>query len=241
MRFRVFGDTASQGNLMAMTDVPENPENSGVPVQVLAESSETAQYRLRFFYPGSKEAPLCGHALLGAVQALQITDAEVETAAGIVQVRCNGEFAEVNLGERQSPAVDLNGFSACWLGLMPGNIHLEGVHSAGKAKLCIWVDSLQALNTAEFNLPALADWNQGREFSGYVLYTEHEGQLYARATNPLFNLPEDSACGVCCSALPLIIGDEGCSVLMGFPDYPNRICLHCEAGNIWVGGRVTPA
>ncbi|WP_315980101.1 hypothetical protein [Aliamphritea spongicola] len=58
MRFRVFGDTASQGNLMAMTDVPENPENSGVPVQVLAESSETAQYRLRFLPRLKGSAPV---------------------------------------------------------------------------------------------------------------------------------------------------------------------------------------
>ncbi len=241
MRFRVFGDRASQGNLMALTERPENPPDSGVPVQVLAGSSDRADWQLRFFYPGSREAPLCGHALLGAVQALDITDGLIETGAGILQVRSDGDIAEVNLGPRQMLETDLSGFSACWLGLMPGNIHLEGVYSAGKAKLCIWVDSLQALNAATFNLPALEEWNQSREFSGYVLYTEHGGQLYARATNPLFNLPEDSACGVCCSALPLRMGAEGSNVMMGFPGYHNRVYLRCSAGDIWVGGRVVPA
>ncbi|WP_261841317.1 PhzF family phenazine biosynthesis protein [Aliamphritea ceti] len=242
MQFRVFGGSAEQsGNLMALTKRPENSVAADIPVTVMSEDSTQADIRLRFFYPGSKEAPLCGHALLGAVQALQINEGRVETGAGILQVRCDGEMAEVNLGSRVTVNEDLEGFSACWLGLMPGNIHLEGIHSAGKAKLCIWVDCLQALNAAEFNLPALAEWNQGRDFSGYVLYTEHEGQFYARATNPLFNMPEDSACGVCCSALPLSIGTEGCNIVMGFPNYQNRIYLNCCAGDIWVGGRVAPA
>ncbi len=242
MQFRVFGGSVDQGgNLMALTPRSENPEDAGIPVTVMSEDSTQADIRLRFFYPGSKEAPLCGHALLGAVQALQITEGLVETGAGVLEVRCDGDMAEVNLGVRKTVNENLDDFSACWLGLMPGNIHLEGIHCAGKAKLCIWVDSLQALNAAEFNLQALTEWNQSRNFSGYVLYAEHEGQLYARATNPLFNMPEDSACGVCCSALPMTIGTEGRSVAMGFPDYQNRIYLTCCEGNIWVGGRVFPA
>ena len=127
--------------------------------------------------------------------ALQLGNTQVLTGAGqlsVEQVKRHKDVVyQVNLGSRSQQPLDAASFQAAWLGLENDDISVSGIYSAGKAKFCIRVASLVALNAARFDLPALADWNRERDFSGYVLFAEDQGQWYARATNPLFNLPED--------------------------------------------------
>lgn len=236
--YQVFGKSADRGgNIMAVSDVAENPMDSGIPVVVVISDSHCADVRFRFFYPDSKEAPICGHALLGAASHLKSSVFSVETGTGISQVRKQGDQVSVSMAP--SVAVPPN-FSdvaeAGWFGLSPAQMLAQGIFSAGKPKWCIELDSLESLNAVHFELEALAAWNQGKNFSGYILYTRTEEGIYARASNPLYNIPEDPACAVCCAALPFT--DFPQAVHMGYPVYDNLIHLHTEDETLWVGGYV---
>ncbi|QUJ68972.1 PhzF family phenazine biosynthesis protein [Photobacterium sp. GJ3] len=240
--YKVFGQSENRGgNLMAVSEVAENPADSGMPVVVVISASQTADWRFRFFYPDSKEAPICGHALLGAAYHLPSSAFRVETGSGISDVRKDGDLVSVSMSLPVEVAPSFRELpEARWFGLMPHQIRSQGIFSAGKAKWCIQLDTLDALNAVQFDIEALASWNQGKNFSGYILYAITEQSLYARASNPLFNIPEDAACAVCCAALPIALTTPKV-VYMGFPAYDNAIHLHAVDGQLWVGGRVFPA
>ncbi len=237
--FKVFGKTATTGgNLMAVVSEPVNAADSGIPVTVMVEQSRVADVRFRFFYPGSIEAPICGHALLGAAQTVDSLNFSIETGAGICEVTKADGVSMVNFGRQRRVSTDFDDIpSPDWFGLTGADMTIKGVYSAGKAKLCIEVTSLAKLNAVKFDLTSLAEWNRGKKFSGYILYSIEQGQVYARASNPLFNIPEDSACGVCCAALP--VSEEGAlTVQMGSPEYPNELNIEFLDSGVWVGGKV---
>ncbi|MGF1876373.1 PhzF family phenazine biosynthesis protein [Photobacterium frigidiphilum] len=245
-KFTVFGTSVtSGGNPMGIVTQPENALNSGVPVTVLISNSDIADSHFRFFYPNHKESPLCGHALLGASASINAEHFFVETGAGICEVKKRAETIFVKL-EKPHPVVSTfdDTLEAKWLGLDESEIVTYGVFSAGKAKLCIEVASVSVLKKAVFDSAILAQWNRNKNFSGYVLYVQEKDELgniqyYARATNPLFNIAEDSACAVCCAALPIELNSTSpFIVLMGAPEFCNELHLeHAEQG-IWVGGKV---
>lgn len=240
--YKVFGKTSSNGgNGMAVVEQPINPRGSGIPVTVLVESSQRCDAKFRFFYPDSLEAPLCGHALLGAAQTINKDHFYVETGAGVHEVKKQGQKTFVKLGLFSSIAPDFTEEPAAKLfGLEKSDMDVKGIFSAGKAKLVIEVSSLAKLNTLIFNVDALATWNEGKNFSGYILYTVEAGQIYARASNPLFNVPEDSACAVCCAALPLnsVTDTHNFAVLMGSPSFNNELYIQHTKEGVWVGGNV---
>jgi PhzF family phenazine biosynthesis protein len=245
-KYTVFGTSVtSGGNSMGIVTQPENALNSGVPVTVLISTSDIADAHFRFFYPNNKESPLCGHALLGASASINTEHLFVETGAGICEVKKRDETIFVKL-EQPHPVVSTfdDTLDAKWLGLDEDDIVTCGVFSAGKPKLCIEVTSVSVLKKAVFDLATLARWNKNKNFSGYVLYVQEKDvlgntQYYARATNPLFNIAEDSACAVCCAALPI----EQKSTLpfivyMGTPEFYNELHLEHVKQGIWVGGKV---
>ena len=117
---------------------------------------------------------------------------------------------------------------------------IEGVFSGSKPKLCISVADIAALQRINCDLEALSRWNESKNFSGYVVYTEVEdGLVYARAMNPMYNIAEDAACAVCSAALPIQTAQF--RVVMGFPDFEDEIQAEKRSGEIWLGGRVFPA
>ncbi|MCG7496423.1 PhzF family phenazine biosynthesis protein [Vibrio sp. Of7-15] len=240
--YKVFGKTSSNGgNRMAVVEQPMNPQDSGIPVTVLVENSQRCDTKFRFFYPDSLEAPLCGHALLGAAQTIEKDHFYVETGAGAYEVKKQGQKTFVKLSAFSS--IDLNFTEepkASLFGLEKTDMDVKGIFSAGKAKLVIEVSSLEKLNALIFDVDALATWNEGKNFSGYILYTVEEGKIYARASNPLFNVPEDSACAVCCAALPLniLMDTHSFSVLMGSPSFDNELYIQHTNEGVWVGGNV---
>ncbi|WP_211252263.1 PhzF family phenazine biosynthesis protein [Marinobacterium jannaschii] len=238
-KFKVFGrDAVTGGNLMALVTEPHNPAESGIPVTVLLEASNCADIRFRFFYPGSKEAPICGHALLGAAQRVSGDHFRVETGSGICEVRKQGDYALVNFGPQQRLEPGFTGQpDPAWFGLGEGDMAVTGVFSAGKPKLCIKVRSAEALRQVRFDLTPLGDWNRNKNFSGYMLWCRDNNLIYARASNPLYNMPEDAACAICCAALPLSEG-KSVQVAMGWPEFENRIRVENHSGDIWVGGKV---
>ena len=239
--YKVFGQNKQTGgNLMAVVNRPENALDSGFPVTVLIEASKAADVKFRFFYPDSLEASICGHALLGAAHSVDALHFDVETGSGVREVRKLGASTLVNFGafEEIRPNFTTQPQSI-WFNLQPENIIRHGIFSAGKPKLMIEVDSLATLNIVQFDLEALLAWNRGKNFSGYTLFTHDKGQLYARASNPLYNIPEDSACAVCCAALPVTCLEQR-SIHMGHPHYPNTLHLEEKDGSRWVGGNVFP-
>ncbi|MGF1791399.1 PhzF family phenazine biosynthesis protein [Photobacterium profundum] len=245
-KYIVFGaSVTSGGNLMGLVTQPENALNSGVPVTVLISKSDIADTHFRFFYPNHKESLLCGHALLGASASIDAEHFFVETGAGICEVKKRSETIFVKL-EKPHPVVSTfdDTLDAKWLGLDGGDIVTYGVFSAGKPKLCIEVASVSVLKKAVFDLAILAQWNKSKNFSGYVLYVQEKDELgntqyYARATNPLLNIDEDSACAVCCAALPIEQKSMlPFTVLMGSPEFCNVLHLEHVKQGIWVGGKV---
>lgn len=237
--YNVFGKHKDLGgNLMAVSEVPENPIDSGIPVIVVMSDSEQADVRFRFFYPGSKEAPICGHALLGAASHIAQASFRVEIGTGISDVQKSGDVVSVSMTLSTAVSPDFTGQAdPGWFGLEASQILKAGLYSAGKPKWCIELKDLAALNAVRFDLDALANWNQGKNFSGYVLYVSTGDGWYARASNPLYNIPEDPACAVCCAALPLSL-EEPAFVHMGYPEYHNQIHLAAKDGQLWVGGKV---
>ncbi|MBD8514083.1 PhzF family phenazine biosynthesis protein [Photobacterium sp. CAU 1568] len=237
--YNVFGKRKDVGgNLMAISEVPENPMDSGIPVTVVISPSEQADVRFRFFYPDSKEAPICGHALLGAASHIAQAAFRVETGAGISDVRKSGDVVSVSMALSTAVTPDFTGQpEPGWFGLEASQILSAGIFSAGKPKWCIELKDISALNAVRFDLDTLAAWNHGKNFSGYVLYVSTGDGWHARASNPLYNIPEDPACAVCCAALPLPL-EQPAFVHMGYPEYPNLIHLEATEGQLWVGGKV---
>lgn len=241
-RLKVFGRTAgAKGNLTAIVDEPGNPEAAGVEVTVLIEPSEQADVRLRFFYPGSLESPLCGHAVLAAASTLRGDSFEVETAAGIFPVRKQHGLVYVRLSAHQRCETQTDGLpDPAWFGLTASDMQVEGIFSAGKPKLCIRVSNQSRLDAVVFDAERLKAWNDGRPFSGYVLYALGEDAVYVRASNPLFNITENEACAVCCAAVPLAT-EGGFRARMDQPAYDSEILIEPDTQGLWVGGRTFPA
>lgn len=240
-RIRVFGRTAqARGNLTAIVDEAGNPADSGVEVTVLIEPSEHADARLRFFYPGSLESPLCGHAVLAAASTLTGDRLRVETAAGILPVRKSEGRLYVRLTPHERCTETLDTLpEPAWFGLTAEDMTVEGIYSAGKPKLCIRIVSKERLDAASFDAPRLKDWNEGRPFAGYVLYASEQDIVYVRASNPLFNITENEACAVCCAAIPLA-GESAFRARMDGPAYDSEILIEPDPAGTWVGGRIFP-
>jgi predicted PhzF superfamily epimerase YddE/YHI9 len=238
-RIKVFGRTAdARGNMTAIVTEPGNPEDAGVEVAVLIEPSDKADVRFRFFYPGSLESPICGHAVLAAAKTIERDTFSVETGAGIYAVRKSGEriFVRLSVHEKRPVALDIT-LDAAWFGLSPGDIEEQGVYSAGKPKLCIAVKTLAALNAVRFDTENLKTWNAGKDFTGYVLYAQTDQGVFVRATNPLFNIDENDACAVCCAALPMA-GEQPFTAYMDPPAYDSEIVIEPSREGVWVGGNV---
>lgn len=240
-RLKVFGRTAeAKGNLTAIVDQPGNPEEAGVEVTVMIGPSEQADVRLRFFYPGSLESPLCGHAVLAAASSLPGQRLNVETSAGIFPVRKDLERVFVRLSSHQRcDEQPQDQPDPAWFGLTAADMQVEGVFSAGKPKLCIRVVDRQRLDAASFSAEPLKAWNEGKPFSGYVLYAVDDAAVYVRASNPLFNITENEACAVCCAAVPLA-GSQAFRARMDRPGYDSEILIEPDPQGTWVGGRVFP-
>lgn len=241
-RIKVFGKTPdARGNLTAIVTEPGNPADSGVEVAVLIEPSDKADVRFRFFYPGSLESPICGHAVLAAGKTIDRDSFSVETGAGIYQVRKSGARIFVRLSPHEQCAADLEDLpDPAWFGLQPEDMTVQGIYSAGKPKLCIEVKTLAALNAVRFDTENLKAWNAGKNFSGYVLYTQTDHGVYVRATNPLFNIVENDACAVCCAALPMA-GERPFTAYMDPPGYDSEIVIDPSPEGVWVGGNVYDA
>lgn len=241
-RLKVFGrHPGAKGNLTAIVDLPGNPEEAGVEVTVLIEPSERADVRLRFFYPGSLESPLCGHAVLAAASTLPGDLIEVETAAGVFPVRKDKDRVSVRLSAHQRCDEQLaDQPEPVWFGLAAADMQVEGIYSAGKPKLCIRVADKARLDAASFDADRLKAWNEGKPFSGYVLYAVTDEAVFVRASNPLFNITENEACAVCCAAVPLS-GHGGFRARMDRPEYDSEILIEPDPQGLWVGGRVFPA
>ena len=238
---KVFGrNPTSPGNLMAVVSQPSNPLESGIPVTVLIEPSSIADVKFRFFYPNSLEASICGHALLGAAQTIERAHFTVETGAGVREVRKLGQQVLVNFGgvEEIQPNFTTPPPSTLF-GIDPNQMTTRGIFSAGKPKLMVEVDTQATLSAVQFDLDALLAWNRDKNFSGYTLFTQRNNQIYARATNPLYNIPEDAACAVCCAALPIpVTRNKRITVQMGYPEYANEIFVETIDEQRWVGGNV---
>lgn len=239
---KVFGKTAAaRGNLTAIVDVPGNPEDSGVEVAVLLAESEVADVRMRFFYPGSLESPICGHAVLAAASTLDGDAMTVETGAGVYRVRKAGDRIFVRLSPHLHCTLDIHDRpEPAWFGLQRADILAEGVFSAGKPKYCVELASPAALAAASFDAARLKAWNAGKDFAGYVLYARGEDGLFVRASNPLFNIVENDACAVCCAALPPA-GERAFTAWMDPPAYDSELFVEPDPEGVWVGGRVFAA
>lgn len=237
-----FTDCALQGNPAGV--VPDADSLTPVQMQQIAgeihasetafvltsDSSEEADFRLRFFTP-ENEVDLCGHATIGTICGLVEAGrlplrgdqgvCKIETAVGILSVKYGKShgltWAEMRQAEPQFREVNLDLETiAKLLGIRRQDVDetlISGVSYTGLWDLFIPVRSRSVMANMKPDLPSLANFNRALGVASTHVYTAEttnsENDFHARDFSPALGIPEDPATGTATGALTALLHRHG--------------------------------
>lgn len=193
----------------------------GFAESAFVQSSDVADYRLRFFAP-NQEVDLCGHATIASFHTLleqgrihidktigKVT-LKQETRAGTLAVTCYSDGRIVmkqndpqfgRIEENQTRVADM-------LGLMVGDLVCRlpsQIVSTGTPKLLVPVNDLGALRRVRPDLEVIKKYCHDTAARGIYPFTTQSPiagtDFYARQFNPLADENEDPITGVAAGAL----------------------------------------
>ena len=175
-------------------------------------------HRVRIFTP-RRELPVAGHPMVGTAWVLRAAGriaeaARLETAAGVLAVRVQGNVATAELGAPEAgPMVDGEEAGRA-TGVTPIADPPAQVWSAGVPQLMLPVADVDALTAARPDAGAIADLGERDGWLGVSLYCVtggEDGRLSVRVRHfaPRLGVPEDPVTGSAAAALGACLAAAG--------------------------------
>jgi PhzF family phenazine biosynthesis protein len=212
-RWMAFGTGSDDGNAAAVFWL--DPLPSAARLQELAKEADlpvsafllnTVPVQVRFF-TRTAELPFCGHGALAVGASLMNrtgqSTASFQAASQSAQVQRRGELAVLVADQAWvKPEVPEPDELFAALGATPQQVRRARVASIGSPKAVVELHEAHILTSLAPNAEALITWSRANQVNGaYVVATDPEGGLLARAFNPLGGTFEDAATGVAAGAL----------------------------------------